>query len=309
MSNLERGAIALDEARRNRLAVPNLNFEQYMQTREADKAAIKSAVEFHSELHNDLFGSTEQQGATMPWGKTHDNFRFRKGELTTWIGFNGHMKSLVTGFCMLDLMHQDNKVCIASFEMKPHRTLKRMACQAIGTSNPTESAVTSFLDWCDGRLWLVDQQGTVKPERILAMLYYCAEQLGITHFVIDSLMKVIADEDDYNGQKRFVDQLCAAAKDLNIHIHLVHHSRKSNDERKRPGKQDTKGTGAIVDQTDNFIAVFRVPEDARKDDSPDFILYLDKQRHGEWEGGIGLWFDGNSLQFKAGKTNPVKKFY
>lgn len=309
MSNLERGAIALDEARRNRLAVPNVDFDGYMQAREADKAAIKSAVEFHAELHSEFFGTTEALGATMPWSKTQDNFRFRKGELTTWVGFNGHMKSMVTGFCMLDLMRQGEKVCIASFEMKPHRTLKRMAAQTIGTTSPTESALTHFLDWCDSRLWLFDQQGSVKPERVLAVIYYCAEQLGITHFVIDSLMKVIGDEDDYNQQKRFVDQLCAAARDLNIHVHLIHHSRKRDNERTRPGKQDTKGTGAIVDQTDNFIAVFKVHEDDRGNEKPEFVLYVDKQRHGEWEGGIGLWFDPDSLQFKGVKTSAIKRFY
>jgi twinkle protein len=101
---------------------------------------------------------------------------------------------------------------------------------------------------------------------------------------------VSTGEDEYNTQKKFVGQLCTAAKDLNIHIHLIHHSRKRDNEKTRPGKQDTNGTGAIVDQTDNFFADFKAPDDDRGDGKPDFVLYLDKQRNGEWEGGIGLWF-------------------
>jgi twinkle protein len=209
------------------------------------------------------------------------------------------MKSMCTGFVMLHLLTQDQKVCIASFEMKPRKTLRRMATQAIGTKNPTEEYVNRFLNFAEGKVFLYDQQGETSPERILGVIYYCAEQLGVTQFVVDSLMKVVANEDDYNGQKRFIGQLCAAAKDLNIHIHLVHHSRKRDDESRRPGKQDAKGTGAIVDQCDNFITVYKFPKkDGDDEDKPTHGLYVDKQRHGEWEGLVALWFDDMSLQFK-----------
>jgi twinkle protein len=304
ITSIESVARRLDEARNSRLKETKVDFEAYMRARHEDVANIRKTTDFRAEVIDEFFGDQFANGKELPWLKTRDKFLVRPGELTIWTGFNGHMKSMVTGFTMLHLMQQGEKVCIASFEMKPRKTLKRMACQAIATRNPTELYVNKFLDQMEGNLFLYDQQGETSPERILGVVYYCAEQLGVTQFVIDSLMKVVANEDDYNGQKRFISQLCAAAKDLNIHIHLVHHSRKLSDEAKRPGKQDAKGTGAIVDQTDNFITVYKFPrkEGKDKDDNGDPLpthgLFVDKQRHGEWEGAFVLWFDDNSLQFK-----------
>jgi twinkle protein len=146
---------------------------------------------------------------------------------------------------------------------------------------------------------------------VYAVITYCAEQLGITQFIVDSLMKVIRDEDDYNQQKRFVGKLQSLARDLNVHIHLVTHSRKREDETKRPGKQDNKGSGSIVDQTDNFISVFQLPppkDPNQPQTGPTHCLYFDKARNGEWEGNLALWFDPQSLQFKEKPMDRVRLY-
>ena len=304
LTSIESVARKLDDARSSRLKTEHVDFDGYLRAREADIGNIKSPNEFREDLLDEFFGDPRQHGLDLPWIKTRDKFLIRPAEVTIWTGFNGHMKSMCTGYVLLHLLSLGEKACIASFEMKPRKTLRRMASQAIGTRNPTELYVNKFLDFCEDKVWMYDQQGETSPERILGVIYYCAEQLGVTQFVIDSLMKVVANEDDYNAQKRFIGQLCAAAKDLNIHIHLVHHSRKRDDESKRPGKQDAKGTGAIVDQCDNFITVYKFPrKDADEDDKPTHGLYVDKQRHGEWEGLIALWFDDSSLQFKESASD------
>ena len=75
------------------------------------------------------------------------------------------------------------------------------------------------------------------------MARYCAKELGIKHVFIDSLMKCVRGEDDFNGQKDFVDELCSLARDNQIHIHLVHHIRKLSSEAETPDKTDVKGSG------------------------------------------------------------------
>lgn len=165
-----------------------------------------------------------------------------------------------------------------------------------------------FKEWTNGRLWLYDQQGTVTATQVAAVVRYCAKEKGITHFFVDSLMKCVASEDDYNGQKMFVDELTAIARDHGIHIHLVHHIRKPADENHKPSKYDYKGTGAITDQVDNVISVWRNKAKEKKrdegkpveDKEPDALLICDKQRNGEWEGSIGLWFDRQSMQYVGG---------
>jgi twinkle protein len=300
LTSISKTAAQLDELRASRLKNQPVDFEAYMAARSADAALIKPAEDFHDQLHEEFYGEDRQRGMYLPWRKLDDLIRLRPGELTCWAGFNGHGKSMVVGQVLLELIGQGESVVVASMEMKPRKTLARMCRQFVGVSKPTEAFIGKFLDHASGKLWLYDQQGEVTPERIYGVVAYCAEQLGITHVVVDSLMKVVRDEDDYNGQKRFIGKIQALARDLGIHVHLVTHSRKREDENKRPGKQDNKGSGSIVDQTDNFVSVFKIPAKAG-DTGPTHCLYFDKQRNGEWEGNLALWMDPASLRFKESR--------
>lgn len=299
--------------------------------RETDAAQkVKPASVWVQELIDRINSPIKQKRAVMPWRKTHTQVQFRPGEVTVWGGANGQGKSLVTGQVGLSLCAQGEKVCVASFEMKPLKTLERMARQwsAFNVSDPAfhgnEDAIRQFLDlygqfseWTDGKLWLYDQQGTVTARQVCAVARYCAVEKGITHFVVDSLMKCVASEDDYNGQKMFVDELTAIARDHGMHIHLVHHIKKPADESHKPTKYDFKGTGAITDQVDNVIAVWRNKTKEKNraagkmvsDMEPDALLICDKQRNGEWEGQIGLWFDQTSMQYVGNPGDEPLSLY
>jgi twinkle protein len=264
---------------------------------------IKPAMDYADEVVERFHNPKAMSGSRLPWGKAEFAIQFRGGEVSLWLGMNGHGKSMLLGQLMTCFMAQGDKACILSFEMKPVATLQRMCRQAAMTSQPSIEYIRKFHDWTDGKLWMYDQQGTVSTKRVLSVLRYFADKLKGNHVVIDSLMKCGINEDDYNGQKRFVDELTAIARDKNIHIHLVHHSRKLGDERNPPGKMDAKGSGAITDQVDNCITVWRNKENEDKADDvtrkPDALMVVDKQRHGEWEGRIGLWFHKDSQQYMA----------
>ena len=240
----------------------------------------------------------------------------------------------VTTQVALSLVGQDEKVCIASFEMKPVTSISSMVRMFAGT-NPfspeyqdgggldlLDQLFDEFGEWTTGRMWLYDQTGTAYPDTVLGMVKYCAQELGITHVFIDSLMKCVKAEDDYNGQKDFVDQLCALAKDCDIHVHLVHHLKKPAKEGDMPDKHDTKGSGSITDQVDNLFMVWRnkPKEDAGrakgssspKKDEPDAYLLCRKQRtyegSSDGEPQIALWRDRDSSQFVAQAGDPVQFF-
>lgn len=257
------------------------------------------------------------QGDLLPWNKTHGKIRFMPGEVTLWHGINGHGKSAVTTQVALWLSLQGKPCCIASFEMMPVRTIERMVKQCAGNSRPTEGFLTDFFEALAGKVWIYDKRDTVDRERLYAVIRYCAVELGVKHFFIDSLMKCVAGEDDYNGQKDFVSELCALAHEQLIHIHLVHHVRKGNSGEAPPSKFDAKGSGSITDQVDNVIAVWRNKDkEAKKansqeydEASPDFLLICDKQRNGGWEGRIGLWGDLDCWHFRETKDVPWTKGY
>ena len=83
---------------------------------------------------------------------------------------------------------------------------------------------------------------------MIGMVRYCASELCAAR-VYRQPHEVRQGEDDYNAQKLFVDRLCAAAKDLDAHIHLVHHLKKPSKEGDRLDKHDAKGSGSITDQS------------------------------------------------------------
>ena len=306
-----------------------IDFAAYEQETDAQQK-VKPAGLWIQELMDRIKSPIKPVQAVMPWRKTHSMVQFRPGEVTVWGGANGNGKSLVTGQVGLSLCAQGEKVCIASFEMKPAKTLERMGRQFSGF-NPNDPAFAGsdaatqelldvyrqFKEWTDGRLWLYDQQGTVTTRQVCAVVRYCAKERGITHFFVDSLMKCVSGEDDYNGQKQFVDELTSIARDNGIHVHLVHHIRKPSDESHKPTKYDYKGSGAITDQVDNVISVWRNKAKEKKRDEdkqvdekePDALLICDKQRNGEWEGSIGLWFDRASMQYVGGPGDEPLLMY
>ena len=306
----------------------DIDFSKYESETEA-KERVKPAAVWLTELIENLRNPVHQVRQVLPWRKTHGLLQFRPGEVTVWGGANGAGKSLVTGMVALSLLAQDQRVCIASFEMKPRKTLERMARQWSG-QNPDDPAFSGsveardalvqlyedFKGWAN-HLYLYDQQGTVTAKKVAAVVRYCATEKGVRHFFVDSLMKCVAGEDDYNSQKAFVDELTAIARDHDMHIHLVHHIRKPSDESHKPNKYDYKGTGAITDQVDNVISVWRnKPKEKKREEGkqidanePDALLICDKQRNGDWEGSIGLWYDKASQQFLGSPESEPLALY
>jgi twinkle protein len=236
--------------------------------------------------------------------------------VTIWAGGNGSGKSLMTGQVALGLIKQGQKVCIASFEMKPKITLKRMVRQFAGKSlestnyiqtpdSQKRDAYGRFKIFLDKKLYLYDQQGTVNSQMIEALCYHCATKLEVKHVFIDSLMKCVPGEDAYNEQKNFVDKLTAIARDHDIHIHLVHHIRKLNSEEIRPSKSDLRGSSAITDQVDNVLILWRNKKkqhDIERGEQvdpliPDAWLMCEKQRNGEKEPWFEFYYHADSQQF------------
>lgn len=308
----------------------DIDFSLYEQETEG-RQTVRAASLFVQALIDRANSPIKEKRRYLPWGKTHRLLQFRDSEVTVWGGPNGSGKSLVTGQVGLSLCAQGEKVAMASFEMKPAKTTERMGQQWTHfdisdqqiMANERERRIVletyaQFRDWTDTRLWLYDRQGTVHWKQVCAVARYCTKELGITHFFIDNLMKCVAGEDDYNGQKAFIDELTAIARDSGMHIHVVHHIKKPPTEDHVSGKYDFKGTGAITDQVDNVIAVWRNKRKERdrqankmvSDTEPDMKLNVDKQRNGTgWEGHIGLWYDQQSRQFVGKPDAKPMTFY
>ncbi len=313
--SIEARALDLDEARRARIIKSeSIDVEKYLHANDVT-IRVKKAIDWLDTIKENYLAGEKHGQITLPWAKTHGGFAFRPGEVTVYAGGNGGGKSLITGQIALNLIKQGQTVCVASFEMKPERTLERMLRQFSGEfidaplnrdrKSYIEKLVSRFDKYLSDKLYIYDQQGTTSPDKVIAMARYCAIELGVQHIFIDSLMKCVKGEDDFNGQKNFVDELTALARDHNIHIHLVHHIRKLVNEEQQPNKNDLKGSGSISDQVDNVFLMWRnkKKENLRNmgeqvdENMPDAYLMCEKQRNGEVQEWYSLWYHSSSQQF------------
>ena len=285
----------------------SIDFGAYM--RETEPAMkVRKASQFADDLVQQ-FAIREQSGYMphMASTKLGRDLEFRPGEVTVWAGYNGHKKSFFTGQVALDLCAQGQRVLVASLEMEPVKTLERMARNFFAVRFPAPASLHHFAGWTDGRLWLFDHIGRLSPSLCIAVLKYFADECKGQHVFIDSMMMVCASEESLDEQKQFTTDLVRVAQETGLHIHLVAHCRKPQDDSKPPTKYDLRGSAAISDQAHNVVTVWankakaaaleKDPNDSQAGEQPDALVTVEKQRNGSYEGRIKLWFDGTSLRF------------
>jgi twinkle protein len=290
-----------------RLIPDTMDFSLYAQDGEL-RQLVKPLSQWRDEVVEMLLCPPAQRGRVLPWQKTETLFRLRPSELTIWAGENRAGKSALLNMVTMGLAAQGEKVLIVSLEMKPTDTIDRALRQFARTYEPTVRHVDALLTWATDRIWLYDYVGAMSVQKLLPAMRWAATELGVTHIVIDSLMRLGTGETDYDAQKAAIDALCTFKHDTGCHVHLVAHSRKPANAANRgeTSRYDVKGSGTISDLADNVIVVVRNEAKERKaaagedvsEDEPDTLLVVDKQRHGSaWTGALKLWYVGYCQQW------------
>jgi len=254
----------------------------------------------------------ELVGDKLPWSKTHGDVALGPGELSLWAGINGHGKSQMVNQ-VVSHFARNKTIFIASMEMPAAKTLQTLITQSAGCKPSSEYAS----DWMKNTPgYIYDCLEKVASERMLGLAYYAGQELDVDHMVIDSLTMCGVGR-DYDDQANFVNHLRAAAKRHDMHIHLVCHMRKGENESSKVGKFDIRGAGEIADMADKVFIVQRnkAREEAKKcsangyeltekqvdllENGYDVALRLEKNRQDGNENAWGLYFHKDSLQFTA----------
>ena len=251
-----------------------------------------------------LLGREREEGLKLPWDKLDGKVLIKAGKVAIWTGWSHHGKSQMLKQLMLHAIGQGEKVLIASMEEEVKEVWQDLAIIFAGNDNPTVRIIDEFVSFITGNLWLYDQQGVVDANRMQAVLRYVGSELKTTQAVIDSLMMLGVDRDDYDAQSRFVGELKSIAKDTRQTIHLVAHMRKRDGKTgdEQPGHvHDIAGGHEIASKADYVFNVWR--DKTRKDDkAPECVLSVEKQRGRiNWLGRIGLNYHKQSTQFIEGK--------
>lgn len=274
-------------------------------------------------------------GYPLPWQKVRGKVLFRPGELTIWTGPSGSGKSQVLSHAKLEWANNGARVCEASLEMSPPQSLRRLVKQAGNIDRPSEPYIRQIMEWVNEWLWCFNLMGKASVDNLLEVFEYARSRYGCDTFIIDSLMRMGIASDDYEGQEKAVYRLVNWAVAKNVHIHLVAHSRKTDQRNGQgaPETEDIKGASEIGSNAFNIMGIWRdrkaedklkglqyrmengdgaeriAAETAMKEmaDYPPVLLNVAKQRNGDWEGKCGLWFNQDSYQYRSAQ-DPAQGF-
>lgn len=286
------------------------------ESRTQDPAELRSIGDFEDAIVAEI--NRTDSGLLLPWKKTHDLLKLRDGELSIWGGMNGHGKSQILSQIVAGLATHDVRCCVASMEWPTARWAYRMQRQIGAVEQPTEQYSRAITRALSRTLWTFNVAGKSKAERILEVFEYARRRYEIELFVIDNLTKCGFADDDYAGQKGFVEALADFARISRCHVALVAHMRKGDDESKPCGKMGVKGSGGITDMATTVVEVWRNkarekasfdadgrPIEPSGDFAPagpkgmDALMLVHKQNETGEEPTFRLWFNRTTGQFLA----------
>jgi hypothetical protein len=203
---------------------------------------------------------------------------------------------------------------LISPEFSPELNLARIVQQVIGKSpgEIEESDVNAVLAFLEKNFKVYDAIGAVDIDDLMAVMYFAAEEHGITMAAIDNLTVMKLPSNDVNqGQSELMTSLVQTARQTGVHIHVVCHTRKP-----MPGEQisrySIRGASQLSDLADNIIMVERneskekkladikLDEEDRKEVrlQADTRLHCLKQRHGSAWVGVGkLYYSPISMRW------------
>ncbi len=255
------------------------------------------------------------EGYRMPYPKFGCKLLFRPAEVTLWTGDSGAGKSQILSDCISDWIAQGSRICLSSLEMRPEYTLKRMCKQVVGIERPESGKIRSGLEFLDRGLLLYERVGKAGVDGLLDVFAFARAKYGCDQFVIDSLMRLGIAGDDYTGQEKVMFRIVDWAIGCRVHVHLVAHSRKGERDRGVPETADIKGAMEIGANAFNIVAVWRNrrleddlkaaqargahDEIADLRERPGVLVNVAKQRNGDFEGKVGLWFDQDSYRYRS----------
>jgi twinkle protein len=245
------------------------------------------------------------EGLSLPWANAIDFVRFMPRKVTVWSGPTFSGKTAFLRQLMLHALANRHKALFVSLEEQPDDVWREFITMATLTRSPTPAQVKWCLDLWDERLFVFDSVELIDPTVLMGIIRYAADCFGITHVVIDSLMRLNMRIDDYDGQREMGNLLGRLARLADVHIHLVAHPRKTANSRMEIDLYDIRGAQDIVAQADLVITLERKHQ-ALDHDS---VLTVWKQRgDANWIGTMKLHFHKESRQMLFGRFDEPARY-
>lgn len=244
------------------------------------------------------FTKAREGYATSPFDPNGSKLRFYRKGYTIWSGYPGAGKTTALRQLVNHLLHAKQRVFVASLEEHPVDVIVQLAGVCFGREVPTERQLQWFIDFYADDLKIWGITGSANHREIFGAVQSLAKQ-GVTQVLIDSLMCMDVNSQDFEAQRKFANLLNAITIDSNIHLHLVAHPRKAISVDQEPDINDVAGGADYGRLAHNVVFVRRgkgVIADAQF--SP-MLVAIRKQRYGSgYVGDLTGWFNRRVRQFK-----------
>lgn len=279
--------------------------------KEASAPTVKdfiSAIELKSrvisEFHPDPSKKKGVKVALFNGRTVEDTFEIRPGEVTLWTGIAGHGKSTFLKDIFMDLINHDEKCMIASFEMRPEKIVKTMLKSSFGRETLSVEDISQCIDSFGSQLFFCDIIGHITKKQLLEMMEFAHCRHGVTQFMIDSLMRIDALEENYPEQGAFMNDISVFVKTYDCHVHIVAHPRKTEKD-EAPSSNDIKGSTLLRNNADNILIVQR---NFKKDKEKAEGTYQEEESELEWDAKVTVEKDREEGYVRVFRYRYYKMF-
>lgn len=160
----------------------------------------------------------------------------RRGEVTVFTGPTGAGKTTLLSEMSLDLCMQGVNTLWGSFEIRNVRLVKMMLCQYSGLN--LEKNVEQFQYWADKfemlPMYFMCFYGAQNINTVIETMSHAAYVYDIDHVIVDNLQFMTSylsrGDDKFFAQNHVISALRNFASSKNVHVTLVIHPRKENEE-------------------------------------------------------------------------------
>jgi twinkle protein len=282
------------------------NFSKLLEeARTYDPKQLRSASDYSLGINEEIARFQEESTSNnFLWSELP--FRFRQGEMTVVTGYPGHGKSQgVYQMVLHEMLNNNRKVCIASFEIPAKNMLFNLLWMHFGKS-PQPETVQEQIKIFEDRLWFIesDEDSTASWGTLREDFLYANRRFGCDLFVVDALMH-ITKKGDAEGTDLVAKQAAKFCVNNDSSMLLICHAdakKRGNDH--VPEVEDVLGGQGIGGAAHNVMSWWRNKDKERKaeeglvkDDEPDGKLYISKQRSTGNTVYRDVWFNKSTRKF------------
>jgi twinkle protein len=190
----------------------------------------------------------------------------RRGELSIITGPTGAGKTTFLSQVSLDLCNQGVNTLWGSFEIKNIQLMKKMLTQYAGNPNVLNDDL--FEHAADGfealPMYFMRFYGSTEIDEVLDAMDYAVYVYDVEHILLDNLQFMLSSTvtsksgfERYEAQERALEKFRRFATDKNVHLSLVIHPRKEQDDALL-NINSVFGTAKATQEADNVLILQKV---------------------------------------------------